>query len=50
MVNRPEGPTLTKSYRQRKNKGAVFGYGNIGGKEKGRRREAGSSKLQTEGS
>lgn len=39
MVNRPEGPTLTKSYRQRKNKGAVSGYGDIGGKgnEKGER-------------
>ena len=44
MVNRPEGPTLTKSYRQRKNKGAVSGYGNIGGKGNGK--EKGSRKFQ----
>jgi hypothetical protein len=36
MVNRPEGPTLTKSYRQRK-KGAVSGYRNIGGKGNGKK-------------
>ena len=48
MVNRPEGPTLTKSYRQRKTKEQFLDMGIQAERGMRREREAGSSKLQTE--
>lgn len=46
MVNRPEGPTLTKSYRQRKKRSSFWIWVERGMR---RRREAGSFKLRRKG-